>query len=472
MERGISTLYVALLGMLLIGGISCSDDYLEPVPIKTGEGLRLNLGSSTMRAADVDAVLSEMHLYSFSQNDAGGSGFSGSPTSHFHHRVAGVTYAEGSMTLTSSQMRVGLWDLAMVAHRGATLTPALAAKQAGELLMYTFDSAINGGEAHQFYHRFHRLPEITVDNDHRILSSVSRNVAKVKIIVDRAVDVSTHQDAVHTIQLNKVPSRISWAGTLLKTISGGYETTPSDFDVLPNGALTRNIAFSPTAESGIYESNELEFIIPAHRGKDFWNADGVTQNLLSVDTITRKLEIAVSFTKESGGTFTKTVTIPVVSRCNSILVAHLKMQDTNLEIKTEVEEWTSKDVGGDVGAPYLNVSETETTLYGAAPSRIHFWSNQPADSVFVTRAGKIGDTPILDIDTELAELSGASAVNRHYDADTQSGYIDIINLAPVATQADVKIYLKASSLRREITVKRVASARTLETPYVSLKRSE
>lgn len=455
MKRGISAIRATLLGILLLGGVSCSRDYLEPAPIKTGEGLRLSLGSSTISITESDAILDGMRLYSFAQDGTAGSGYSGSFTSHFHHMVAGVTHTAGSMSLITNQMRVGRWDMVIVAPQGADFTPPIAAKSAGELLMYTFDPTLNNGSAHQFYYRFHRLPEITVDNNHSISTGISRNVAKIQIVVDRAVDVSTDSRAIHTIQLNKVPSRISWAGTLLRTDRGKYQTDVSGFDMLPNGTLTGDVTFSAATETGTFKSNTLEFVIPAHRGTDFWDADGLTQNLTPVDTITQKMEVLVSFTKASGGTFTKTVEIPVVARCNSILVAHLKMQDTNLEVITKVDPWTTKDVEGDVGAPYLNVSELETTVYDGTASRVYFWSNQPTD-VYVSSMGKDSQSTPIDISTIFTDLAGIGASNCHYtyNAATKSGegYIDILNSEVTSGTIVRKIYLNAGGAKREIVV--------------------
>lgn len=456
MKRGISTIRATLLGVLLMGGVSCSRDYLEPAPVNTGEELQLSLGSSTISTTESDAILGGMRLYSFAQVGTAGSGDNGSITSHFHHMVAGVTHVAGSMHLTTNQMRAGRWDLAMVAPQGADLTPPIAAKPAGQLLMYTFDPALNNGNAHQFYYRFHRLPEITADSNHSVSTGISRNVAKIQIVVDRAVDVSTDSRAIHTIQLNKVPSRISWAGTLLRTNQGEFQTDVSRFDMLPDGKLTGEVTFSAATEAGTFKSNTLEFIIPAHRGTDFWNADGVTQNLVPTDTIKQKMEVVVSFTKASGGTFTKMVEIPVVARCNSILVAHLKMQDTNLEVITKVDPWTTKDVEGDVGAPYLNVSELTTTVYDGVASRIYFWSNQPTD-VYVSSMGKDNQLNPIDISSVFTDLAGVGASNCHYtyNAATKSGegYIDILNSKVTSSGMDFHlIYLNAGGVKREIKV--------------------
>lgn len=455
MKRGISTIRATLLGVLLMGGVSCSRDYLEPAPVNTGEELRLSLGSSTISTTESDAILDGMRLYSFAQVGIAGSGNNGSINSHFHHMVAGITHVAGSMHLITNQMRTGRWDLAMIAPQGADLTLPIAAKPAGQLLMYTFDPALNNGNAHQFYYRFHRLPEVTADSNHSVSTGISRNVAKVQIVVDRAVDVSTDSRAIHTIQLNKVPSRISWAGTLLKTNQGGYQTDVSDFDMLPDGTLTGDVTFSHATEEGTFKSNTLEFIIPAHRGTDFWDTDGVTQNLASTDTIKQKMEVVVSFTKASGGVFTKTAVIPVVARCNSILVAHLKMQDTNLEIITNVDPWTTKDVEGDVGAPYLNVSELETTVYDGVVSRVYFWSNQPTD-VYVSSVGKDNSNNPIDVSSIFTDLAGIGASNCHYayNADLKSGegYIDILNSGTTSGTIIRKIYLNAGGVKREIKV--------------------
>lgn len=442
--------------IMSLAAVSCSKDYLEPAPVRESEGLRLTLGGDMTRSGGSDAILDGMRLYSFAQSGTGGTGDGGGANSPFHHIVSGLTRASGSMTLKTTQMRTGKWDLVMVSPCGATLTPPIVTTSADNALMYTFNPADNGGQAYEFYHRYHRLPEIMVNTDHSVTSGLSRNVAKVQIVVDRAVDVNTASSA-HTITLDGVPSKISWAGTLLKSIGGNiYQSSTSDFDVLPAGTIKGNITFTTNeSETGTFKSDMLTFIVPAHRGSDFWSNPS-TQNTTPRDTITKKMNLSVSFTKASGGTFTKSVEVPMVARCNEILILKLRMQDVNVEVIPSIEPWSSQPISGDIRAPYLNVTDVETVVYRwTSPAvwqttRFHFWSNQTNQSEVYVEAMSADAIPV-NVNSVFDNLAGVGATNMHYNTATGEGYIDIINKNGGTT--DIKIYLKAGNLRREITVK-------------------
>ena len=466
MKRNVCIICTLLLSLVLHHG--CISE--ESSPIKDNDGFQLSMDEGLTRSPENEAILDNMRLYCFAQGSSTPlSGSGGSWDAHFDHQLLGVTRT--NMTLYSNAVKTGNWDLVMVSAAGATLTPPIAAKESGEALMYTYNPGAvkpdgSRDKAHEVWHRMLRLPTINSGAKTTASCAFTRNASMVKVVVDRAVDIDLSA-TTHEFKLHDVPEKISWSGTLLRTVSPGvYETSLNNPDVLP-APLTGKFTFTDNSgvETGTYKSDTLTFIIPAHREADFW-LNNTTPSGNAQDTITHKMSVSVSFAKASGGKFEKTVQIDRATRCNGILLVHLKMKDVNLELTTSVKPWEpDQPIEGNVEAPYLNISEVETTVYDAAASRIYFWSNQPADSVYILKEGD----GVANVDAVFDRIAGPTAINRHYDVATESGYIDIANLTLATSQPDVKLYLKAGSLRREITVKREATPQVLKnitTSYV------
>lgn len=455
-----TTLFAAL--------VSGCNTYLEPSSIASGTDFSITLGGGVNGVEqDVDAI-KQLQVYSFLQKDKPTDGGGGGPLSQYSHRVVGLTYSNN--TVTTKTMRAGLWDIAMMSPKGATFTEPLPTKEANQALMYTFSPNSNSNKAHEFYYGYSRLPEVVANTNLSVNAGLARNVAKVKVVVARAVDIDNGATD-HSIEINNVPNKISWAGTLLKSSGGNYVTDKGAFDVLANGTISGSPKFKDhSSDAGVSVSDTLEFIIPAHRGKDFWSANG-DQNHTPKDTITKKLTIKVNFKKKSNGTrFIKSVDIPHVPRCNMVLVVHVKMKDVNIEVDSDVEGWVTEEVDGDVDAPNLNVSPTITT-YDAAMSRLHFSCDQPWDSVYIMPFGKNNAGAKVTVDDFFDNISGPRAFKMEYNQDTGLGFIDIANthMDYDANTSNIKLYLNASGLRREITVKRSISAQAqkkIAVPYI------
>jgi hypothetical protein len=459
-----------LFSLLILHG-SCSENPSD-IEAKTEDSsdFQIAMNGDLTRSPEGEALLDNLDLYFFTQGSNPLSGHGGSWNSEFNNQLVGVTRT--GMTLHARDARAGNWDLVMVAGVGATLKSPSPAKASSASLMYTYnpgDIRPDGsrGKAHEIWHRMLRLPEIQEGVSATASGGIARNVAMIRVVVDRAVDIDT-TSTNHRIELHGVPDKISWSGTLLRqTTPGNYETSLSNPDTLLQ-PLTGKVTFTDNSsvETGTYKSDTLFFVIPAHREADFWTDDPIPVPRGNVqDTITHKMRLFVSFDRASGGKFEKAAVIDRVHRSNGILSVHISMKDVNLVLASSVAEWTNQSVHGDIKAPYLNVSDLETTVYDGAASRIYFWSNQPEDSVFVLKAGN----GIPDVDAVFDRISGPDAVNRYYNVADQSGYIDIAKLNLVSTQPDVKIYLQAGNLRREITVKSSASTQALKkitTPYV------
>lgn len=466
MKRNVCIICTLLLSLVLHYGCSEESSHIKD----SNNGFQLSMDGGVTRSSENEAILDNMRLYCFSQGGTPLAGNGGSWDSQFDNQILGVKRT--GMTLNANAVKTGDWDLVMVSAKDVTLTPPISVKKSSEALMYTYDPGAvqadgSRNKAHEIWYRMLRIPTVTSGNKTTASCGISRNASMVRVVVDRAVDIDMSAGAEHRFELHDVPDKISWSGTLLRTTGPGtYETSKTNPDVLPQ-PLTGKFTFedNSSVETGTYKSNILNFIIPAHRETDFWT-DNTNPKSIVQDTLVHRMSVFVSFAKASGGRFEKTAEINRATRCNGILEVHLKMKDVNLELSTTIVPWKEESVPGDFEAPYLNISDVETTVYDGAASRIYFWSNQPKDSVFILNKGVDG---VTDVDAVFDRIAGKDAVNRYYDPATKSGYIDIANLKLAATPPDTKIYLKAGKLLREITVKRSVSAQALKkikTPYI------
>lgn len=454
--------------LTITAALLCSNctDYLAEAPVTYNQNeLRLAFGGIAPGTSLEESVLKGLRLYCFDRSQLGDtepqSGGSypiipGDPLSPFHHEIRGLVYSASTNTLSTQMMRTGKWDMAMVSASGAPLTPPRTGISAGKAPMYLFNNAAGSDNASEIFFRYLRLPEVKVDNKVEVAAAVARNVAKLQITIDRVTGIETAAPVgSHTLTLGNIPACISWAGTLLRSLgNGNYETSKGDFDTA--APIRRTLTFSPGSDPGTFLSNTVTYIIPAYRGSDFWSADGLELNASPTDTITKKLTVTISLTESDGTVTVKEAEVPMVPRCNHILDLHIKMKDRQVEINSAVSDWGTKDVTGDVAAPFLNISGVEADVYDGIPSHIYFWSNQSADNVYVepncTEEGNGTTVPTNQI---FENLSGHDAANRHYDAETGAGWIDIVH-KPISSAAEktYKIRLNAGGISREITVTR------------------
>ncbi|WP_291528891.1 hypothetical protein [Bacteroides sp. UBA939] len=470
MKKNICVTGILFLFLTLLYG--CIEEETVQV-IKDSNTFQISMSEGVTRSPESESILENMQLYCFSQDsNAPLSGNGGSWDSDFSHQLLGVTRT--NMTLHTSQARAGDWDLAMVSAAGAVFTPPVANSTASEGLMYTYtpgEIQTDGyrSRAHEIWHRMLRLPTIDGNTVTATSTGITRNASMVRVVIDRAVDVDVDSDD-HLFELRGVPDKISWSGTLLRTVSESpkvYETSLSNPDTLDT-PLTGKFTFTDNSavETGTYKSDMLTFIIPAHREADFW-ADATTPNTNVQDTITHKMKVFVSLTKASGGKFEKEAQINRVTRCNGILEVHIRMKDVNIELDNSVTPWEQDEpIDGDAQAAYLNVSDQDITAYDGAASRLYFWTNQPADSVYVLNNAN-GNS---NVNGTFDRIANPYADNLHYDPSTGSGYIDIALLSVAAGQLTFSfITLKAGSLQRRIQVWRsstVQGRKRITTPYV------
>lgn len=132
--------------------------------------------------------------------------------------------------------------------------------------------------------------------------------------------------------------------------------------------------------------------------------------------------------------------------------------------------------------PYLDLTDINVSTYDAAATRVYFYTNQPAKSVFIDSLGTVVATnQSIDVMTAFCNITQGDVLsnatsNFHFDETTHKGYVDLINYDTGATGSGsnngrqaVAIKLHAGKLVRYITVQPVVTtevARNDATPYI------
>lgn len=140
--------------------------------------------------------------------------------------------------------------------------------------------------------------------------------------------------------------------------------------------------------------------------------------------------------------------------------------------------WNDTEVQADVKNRILNVSRIEAGVYDGALTRIHFWSNQPRDSVYVLAKGNLDNSLYptgaeFNVNQVYQNLSGtatagANIVYPGFTGTTASGegYIDVVHAADYTGNALRHIWLNASGLTRNIRLNSLFAATPSNTPYI------
>lgn len=168
------------------------------------------------------------------------------------------------------------------------------------------------------------LPEVREDQTVTVNSAnVARNVAKVRVYVEsvRNIDPAREQN----IRLYKVPLGLDWEGKLLPS-----KTNPDTLALPLQGKLN----FTSRGD-GTFRSDTMVFIIPAHRGTDFWNTDG-TLNPNPTDLTTLQMDVGIDFRDGNGTVVRLRKTLPAVVRCNQILDVKLILNALDMSLECNV----------------------------------------------------------------------------------------------------------------------------------------
>ena len=199
--------------------------------------------------------------------------------------------------------------------------------------------------------------------------------------------------------------------------------------------------------------------------------------------------VSVTYTTTVGGTLTETKTFDLtlsdaISKFAPGMAYNMMILINNgVTFIVVPTPWDNTEVQADIKNRILNVSRIEAGVYDGALTRIHFWSNQPKDSVYVFLKGNedgnnrkpIGAIYTVNDVFQNLSTKAANGGNLYYptgfNGTTASGegYIDIYHApkyyAPENTNNYHHIWLNASGLTRNIRLNsRFSTPTTI--PYI------
>lgn len=146
---------------------------------------------------------------------------------------------------------------------------------------------------------------------------LERNVAKVRIVLKDGVGFRT--DGSHTFSLKKVPTTLSWSGSLYPN---------KDTPTASAHPMTKSVRLFSSQLEGHQQSDTIDFIIPAHK------------SLNANDTTTHKIVLGMKLETLGSTIFEKEVTIATVPKNNKVLLLNLTAKG-GVEVSVDVEDWTT-----------------------------------------------------------------------------------------------------------------------------------
>ena len=304
-----------IVGMVLcLGLLYCSGDYYEKG--EDGEQGFLALKVGTSGTALTNSPAGDMRLLLSRRG--------GTDNGKFSYEIYGINRTGTTLT---SKIRTGNWYLTMVSPQGAALSNPVAGRPLSGQPMYRYAPTVVNGKstfAPEFFFGKISLPEVREDQTVTVNSAnVARNVAKVRVYVEsvRNIDPAREQN----IRLYKVPLGLDWEGKLLPS-----KTNPDTLALPLQGKLN----FTSRGD-GTFRSDTMVFIIPAHRGTDFWNTDG-TLNPNPTDLTTLQMDVGIDFRDGNGTVVRLRKTLPAVVRCNQILDVKLILNALDMSLECNV----------------------------------------------------------------------------------------------------------------------------------------
>ena len=179
------------------------------------------------------------------------------------------------------------------------------------------------------------MPTITLDGNHTAQTAVARNVAGLTFHVDYPAgkhpkvdpEWGVSADGI-VIKLHDVPTTLSWEGKVLPD-----KNDPATFDK-PLQVAPKYFSWHPSMKA-----DYPMLVIPAHRGSDFWAADGLTMNGNAADTLMKRITVEVEITHNNGR---KTIfgprPLPLVPKCNRQMDITLTL-NTYMDIEVRQLPW-------------------------------------------------------------------------------------------------------------------------------------
>ena len=304
-----------IVGMVLcLGLLSCSGDYYGKG--EDGEQGFLALKVGTSGTALTNSPAGDMRLLLSHRG--------GTDNGKFSYEIYGINRTGTTLT---SKIRTGNWYLTMVSPQGAALSNPVAGRPLSGQPMYRYAPTVVNGKstfAPEFFFGKISLPEVLEDQTVTVNSAnVARNVAKVRVYVESVRNINPARE--QNIRLYKVPLQLDWEGKLLPS-----KTNPDTLTLPLQGKLN----FTSRGD-GTFRSDTMVFIIPAHRGTDFWNADG-TLNPNPTDLTTLQMDVGIDFRDGNGTVVRLRKPLAAGVRWNQLLDVKLILNALDMSLECNV----------------------------------------------------------------------------------------------------------------------------------------
>ena len=315
--------------------------------------------AATLTVDQTETVYAGMRFVAYQSPDKQPGNLSGAGT--FSHEVI----LKRDRNIYTGMMRTGNWGLAAVSPRSDLLPLPGAGADMTETAMYRMPE--DATSCPEIFFGSVTLPEIVADQDAKADMSLARNMSQVYVRILDKDDIVDRSKPV-TVGLHDVPNTVSWAGNILPDKTNPtLREEPIVLTILATETWTDSLSID---NKPLFKMSSMghHTIIPAHRGSDFWNADG-TMNDKPADILEHKMKISLNYPDKWGAEQTiEAKEVPEVPRCNGRIVYNLipVPKSTDVVIVTELLPWNVEDTQTETVKRKLNAANCVVVAPGRA----------------------------------------------------------------------------------------------------------
>lgn len=330
-----------LILLLLLPMLACAVDDGEIVDLdENSESLTFNMFPMTR------AQMQNTQVYMFR---------GGAWSLPFDYRVPGFTSIEenaGEATFTMLA-KVGPWYPVLVHAEQADLARLVQphyGDRMGEAILWHNEPGTDGflPQTPEIMTSHVDLVEVLENAESHATGELVRNVARVRVKIVDTYGMVLNPNEQHYIRLDGVPTTLRWDGGLWpspQTPAVGMMGVPVEI-------------FNPGEDpespgNPIQTSSTAEFIIPAHKGYDWFSTS-------PVDITEQRLMLHVDFVTADGMAATKSAEIDIVPMMNTTLDISVILipLEKDLTVTAEILPWEEEYIDTDLGPTVIEVDKT------------------------------------------------------------------------------------------------------------------
>ena len=187
------------------------------------------------------------------------------------------------------------------------------------------------------------------DYDYKFPAEYTRNVSKIRVHFEMSEDLDAN--GAHFIELSNVPNALNWEGGFFPN-----KDNPQVAEAPMRKGITL-IDIPGMDNKQKYDGNPAEFIIPAHRGKDF--AAGKD----AIDTTTNLLRYAVFLTSKDGSQIIKrNLVLPYAPRLNTIYDLTISYNKRKLTVTSKLQPWVDENLQASITNQIIRTDKPDLQL--------------------------------------------------------------------------------------------------------------